>query len=130
MPVICRPRSVLSTGEGFRADMALNLDSKVMIDEYTSVIDRNVAMAASNGIQKYIRRKGFKNVILCGCHYDVIPYVKPDILIDLQKGVVYDFRDKDTRERLLKKALTSPSTKLREPGSEGSGKRYSLHITI
>ena len=130
MPVICRPRSVLSTGEGFRADMALNLGDRVMVDEYTSVIDRNVAMAASNGIQKYIRRKGFKNVILCGCHYDVIPYVKPDILIDLQKGVVYDFRDKDTRERLLKKALTSPSTKSKELRSERSGKRYSLRITI
>ena len=129
MPVLCRPRNVLSTGEGFRADMALNLGDMVMIDEYTSVINREVAKSASNGIQKYIRAKGFKNVILCGCHYDVIPYVKPDILIDLQKGKVYDLRDRDTRERFLKKASTSPSSESRGSRSERSGK-FSLHITI
>lgn len=129
MPILCRPRRVLSTGEGFRADMALNLDTGVMIDEYTSVINREVACSASNGIQKYIRKMDFKNVILCGCHYDVIPYVKPDILIDLQTEKVYDLRDKGMRERLLKKALTSPSSKCAETGRKRSG-GYSLRITI
>ena len=129
MPILCRPRNVLSTGEGFRADMALNLESNVMIDEYTSVINREVACSASNGIQKYIRRMGFKNVILCGCHYDVIEYLKPDIIIDLATEKVYDLRDSKLRDSLLKKALTSPSKKCQGSRSERSGK-YSLRITI
>lgn len=129
MPVIVRPRNVLSTGEGFRADMALNLESKVMIDEYTSVINREVAKSASNGIQKHIRRNGMKNVVLCGCHYDVIEYLKPDIIIDLETEKVYDLRNQKLREKLLKKALTSPSEKSTGRRSERSGK-FLLRITI
>ena len=123
-PTWCKPRNVLSTGEGFRADMALNLESKVMIDEYTSVINREVACSASYGIQKHIRAKGYKNVILCGCHKDIVEYLKPDILIDLETEKVYDLRG-----FCLGKASTSPSSKLSRSGSERSG-TYSLRITI
>ena len=129
MPVVVRPRNVLSTGEGFRADMALNLESRVMIDEYTSVINREVAKSASNGIQKHIRKNGMRNVILCGCHYDIIEYLKPDILIDLETEKVYDLRNQKLRDKLLKKALTSPSSKSTGRRSERSGK-FSLRITI
>lgn len=124
IPKWCRHRSVLSTGEGFRADLALNLESKVMIDEYTSVVNRECAMSASNSVQKYIRKKGLKKVIFCGCHYDIIPMLKPDILIDLNTEKVYDLRG-----YRLGKASTSPSSKSTERGRERSG-RYSLHITI
>ena len=125
IPKWCRPRSVLSTGEGFRADLALNLESKVMIDEYTSVVNRECAMSASNSVQKYIRRNGLKNVIFCGCHYDIIPMLKPDILIDLESEKVYDLRG-----FRLGKASTSPSSEsTSRSGSERSGK-YSLRITI
>ena len=123
-PLWCRPRRVLSTGEGFRADMALNLESNVMIDEYTSVINREVAKSASFSIGKFIRKKGYKNVILCGCHKDIVEYLKPDILVDLETGKVYDLRG-----FRLGKALTSPSSKFTETRSERSGK-YSLRITI
>ena len=120
-----RPRNVLSTGEGFRADLALNLESKVMIDEYTSVVNRECAMSASNSVQKYIRKNGLKNVIFCGCHYDIIPMLKPDILVDLNTGKVYDLRG-----FRLGKASTSPSSELTSrSGSERSGK-YLLRITI
>ena len=124
IPKWCRPRKVLSTGEGFRADLALNLESKVMIDEYTSVVNRECAMSASNSVQKYIRRNGLKNVIFCGCHYDIIPMLKPDILIDANTGKVYDLRG-----FRLGKASTSPSSKFAGTRSERSGK-YSLRITI
>lgn len=123
-PVWVRPRNVLSTGEGFRADLALNLEDMVMFDEYTSVVDRPTACSASYGIQKYIRDNGLKNVILCGCHKDIIPYLKPDILIDLETEKVYDLRG-----YCLGKASTSPSNKSTERRSERSGK-YLLHITI
>lgn len=123
-PTYCRPRNVLSTGEGFRADMALNLESKVMVDEYTSVVNRETARAASYGIQGHIREKGYKNVILCGCHDDIVEYLKPDILIDLESEKVYDLRG-----FCLGKTLTSPSSKSTERRSERSGK-FSLRITI
>lgn len=124
IPKWCRPRKVLSTGEGFRADLALNLESKVMIDEYTSVVNRECAMSASNSVQKYIRRNGLKNVVFCGCHYDIIPMLKPDILIDLNTEKVYDLRG-----YCLGKTSTSPSSKSTERRSERSG-RYLLRITI
>ena len=123
-PTYCRPRNVLSTGEGFRADMALNLESKVMVDEYTSVVNRETARAASYGIQGHIREKGYKNVILCGCHDDIVEYLKPDILVDLESEKVYDLRG-----FCLGKPLTSPSSKSTEQRSERSGK-FSLRITI
>ena len=120
-----RPRNVLSTGEGFRADLALNLESKVMIDEYTSVVNRECAMSASHSVQKYIRKNNLKHIIFCGCHYDIIPMLKPDILVDLNTEKVYDLRG-----FRLGKASTSPSSEsTSRSGSERSGK-YSLRITI
>lgn len=123
-PTYCRPRNVLSTGEGFRADLALNLEDNVMIDEYTSVVNREVAMSASYGIQNYIRQKGYKNVVLCGCHNDIVEYLKPDILIDIEEEKVYDLRG-----FCLGKTLTSPSNKSTERRRERSGE-HSLRITI
>ena len=94
MPVWCRPRYVLSVGEGFRADLALNLQEFSVFDEFTSTIDRNVAKSTCNGIQKYIRKNDLKNIVFCSCHKDFIPYLKPDIVIDIDDETVYDCRGK------------------------------------
>ena len=82
----------MSVGEGFRADVALNLNSYTLFDEFTSTIDRNVAKATSNGLQKYIRRNGLDHIVFCSCHKDYIPYLKPDIVIDLDEEKVFDCR--------------------------------------
>lgn len=92
IPTWCRPRRVLSVGEGFRADVALNLESYSVFDEFTSTIDRNVAKSTCNGLQKYIRRMGLTNIVFCSCHKDYIPFLKPDIVIDLDDEKVYDCR--------------------------------------
>ena len=92
MPVWCRPRKVLSVGEGFRADMALNLESHTIFDEFTSTIDRNVAKSTCNGIHRFIMENKLDHVIFCSCHKDYIPYLKPDIVIDLDNECVYDCR--------------------------------------
>ena len=92
MPVWCRPRNVLSIGEGFRADLALNIDNYTIFDEFTSTIDRNVAKSTCNSISKYIRKNNLHNVVFCSCHNDYIPYLKPDIVIDLNEEAVYDCR--------------------------------------
>ncbi len=100
IPVWCRPRNVLSIGEGFRADVALNLNSYTIFDEFTSTIDRNVAKSTCNGIQKYIRKNGLHNIIFCSCHKDYIPFVKPDIVVDLDEEKVFDCRGKSLGESL------------------------------
>lgn len=100
MPVWCRPRRVLSVGEGFRADLALNLDSYKIFDEFTSTIDRNVAKSTCNGIQRYIRNNDIHNIVFCSCHKDYIPFLKPDIVIDLDEEKVFDCRGKRLGETL------------------------------
>ena len=62
----------LSTGQKFRAQMAMALKSGAVVDEFTSVIDRNVAKALSNSIRKYVDRKSLKNIVLVGCHLSLI----------------------------------------------------------
>lgn len=92
IPVWCRPRNVLSVGEGFRADVALNLNNYTIFDEFTSTIDRNVAKSTCNGVQKYIRKNNLHNIIFCSCHKDYIPFIKPDIVVDLDEEKVFDCR--------------------------------------
>lgn len=105
MPVWCRPRRVLSVGEGFRADLALNLGSYKIFDEFTSTIDRNVAKSTCNGIQRYIRNNNIHNIIFCSCHKDFIPFLKPDIVIDLDEEKVFDCRGKCLGETLRYKSM-------------------------
>jgi ABC-type ATPase with predicted acetyltransferase domain len=100
MPVWCRPRRVLSVGEGFRADLALNMDSYKIFDEFTSTIDRNVAKSTCNGIQRYIRKNNIHNIVFCSCHKDYISFLKPDIVIDLDEEKVFDCRGKRLGETL------------------------------
>ena len=110
LPVWCRPRNVLSVGEGFRADTALNLNSYTIFDEFTSTIDRNVAKSICNGLQKYIRKNDLTNMVFCSCHKDYIPYLQPDIVIDIDDGYVYDCRGADLKKALLSKC-TAQTTK-------------------
>lgn len=105
MPVWCRPRRVLSVGEGFRADLALNMGSYKIFDEFTSTIDRNVAKSTCNGIQRYIRKNNIHNTIFCSCHKDYIPFLKPDIVIDLDEEKVFDCRGKCLGETLRYKSM-------------------------
>ena len=64
----------------------------IFVDEYTSVVDRNVAMAMSNALQKYIR-KNKKRIILATCHYDIFEWLRPDWIYDLNKGGVLEKGD-------------------------------------
>jgi len=106
MPVWCRPRKVLSVGEGFRADLALNIESEVVFDEFTSTIDRNVAKSTANSIKKFIQTEKLKNVVFCSCHNDYIPYLNPDIVIDLDEEKVFDCRGIELGEQLHYKSTS------------------------
>ena len=90
VPTWIRPFNVLSNGEQYRASLAKAVsdakdDEIIFVDEYTSVVDRNVAMSMSNALQKYIRRAN-KKIILATCHYDIFEWLRPDWIYDLNKG--------------------------------------------
>lgn len=92
IPTWCKPRNVLSVGEGFRADIARKLKDNCVIDEFTSNVDRNVALSCAASISKYIRQKNLKKCVFVSCHKDFIDTLCPDYVIDLDDQCVYDTR--------------------------------------
>lgn len=86
IPAWLRPYKVLSTGERFRVDVARRMveapeGATIIIDEFTSVVDRQVARIASHAIQKSIRRNKQK-FVAASCHYDIIEWLQPDWVLE------------------------------------------------
>ena len=86
IPSWYKPYEVLSNGEKFRADLARKLKTGAVIDEYTSVVDRNVAKAASVALSKFIKNNDIENVVLSTCHYDIIDWLEPDWVLNTDTG--------------------------------------------
>lgn len=80
-PSWLKPYSVLSNGEKMRCDLARAMleagDKLVVFDEFTSVVNREVAKTASFAIQKAVRRRG-GHFIAVSCHEDVTEWLMPD----------------------------------------------------
>ena len=83
----CKPYHVLSGGERFRADLAralLDGEGLVAFDEYTSVVDRQVAKVGSAAVAKAIRSGRIKRrFVAVTCHYDVVEWLSPDWVLDM-----------------------------------------------
>ena len=86
VPSWVKPRHVLSNGEGFRADLARRIRSNSVVDEFTSVVDRTTAKAASVGLRRLIDRYKYTGVVLSSCHYDIIEWLQPDWVFDTTQG--------------------------------------------
>jgi GNAT superfamily N-acetyltransferase len=89
VPAWLRPFRVLSNGEKFRAGLARLLAAPPdvsIVDEFTSVIDRDVAQAASMAFAKALRRHASARAVLVSCHYDIIEWLQPDWLLDTATG--------------------------------------------
>lgn len=87
-PTWLRSYATLSTGEKFRADTArliLEHPSLVVVDEFTSVVDRTVAKIASCAIAKTVRKRDQKFVAV-SCHYDIIDWLQPDWIYEPHSG--------------------------------------------
>jgi ABC-type ATPase with predicted acetyltransferase domain len=70
----------LSQGEKMRVDIAraLCLDRDLIVfDEFTSVVDREIAKVSAFAIAKAVRRSK-KQFIAVTCHYDVVDWLEPD----------------------------------------------------
>lgn len=93
VPSWLRPFSKLSNGEQYRAILAYLVatsgDSCILVDEFTSVVNRDVAKSMSFTLQKYLRKHN-KRIILASCHYDILDWLQPDWTCDLQKGGVLE----------------------------------------
>ncbi|WP_353077377.1 GNAT family N-acetyltransferase [Flavobacterium sp.] len=90
VPTWLRPFNTLSNGEQYRANLAYIVGSAkenevILIDEYTSVVDRDVAKAMSNALQKYIRKTN-KKIVLASCHFDIMEWLQPDWIYSPSKG--------------------------------------------
>lgn len=78
IPTWLKPYNVLSNGEKFRANMSRLLKDNAIIDEFTSVVNRECAVSCSCSIAKYIRNNNLHNVVFASCHDDIIEYLEPD----------------------------------------------------
>jgi len=114
-PSWVKPYQVLSCGEQFRCDLARALSNAdfglrnaggnksqsshsairnpqsalplVVFDEFTSVVDRNVAKACSTAIAKGIRRGNIPcRFMAVTCHYDVAEWLEADWVLDMATG--------------------------------------------
>ncbi|MBY0562454.1 GNAT family N-acetyltransferase [Hyphomicrobium sp.] len=75
-----RPFHVLSNGEQFRVTVARAIAEStgvIAIDEFTSVVDRQVAKVASHTVQKTVRKEN-RQLIAISCHYDIVEWLQPD----------------------------------------------------
>lgn len=114
-PSWVKPYRVLSCGERFRCDLARALAGRgavtsrddvsrdpggeraagasrlaiVAFDEFTSVVDRNVARACSMAIAKGIRRGSIPcRFVAVTCHYDVADWLEADWVLDMATGLL------------------------------------------
>lgn len=83
VPSWLKPYSVLSNGEKMRVDLARALleQDTVCFDEFTSVVDRQVAQTMCIATNKAIKRTD-KQFIAVTCHYDVLEWLDADWIFD------------------------------------------------
>ncbi len=88
VPTWLRPYRVLSNGEKFRADLARVIAERpdsIVIDEFTSVVDRQIARFGALAFAKSWKR-GVGKCVLLSCHYDIIDWLEPDWVFDTGTG--------------------------------------------
>jgi ABC-type iron transport system FetAB ATPase subunit len=86
----------LSTGERHRAEVAINLRSGGVIDEFTSVVDRDVAKSLCHSISRYIKNSDIEQMIFVTPHRDVETWLEPDWIIDTDAGIFRTVGEKNT----------------------------------
>ncbi len=81
-----KPYAALSVGQQFRCNLAraiLTPANVVAFDEFTSVVDRQVAQFGSAAVAKAIRAGSpAARFVAVTCHYDVLAWLQPDWVLD------------------------------------------------
>jgi energy-coupling factor transporter ATP-binding protein EcfA2 len=81
-PAWLRPFAVLSTGQQFRVGLARLLAAAeagqvIVVDEFTSTVDRTVAQVGSAALARTVRRRK-QQFVAVTCHEDVEAWLQPD----------------------------------------------------
>jgi len=102
VPSWLKPYSVLSNGEQMRVRLAKALlgDNKVCFDEFTSVVDRNVAKTLSMALKKCMTHYPKKQFIAVSCHKDIIEWLQPDWILDTDTMQTSFYVAQDPKENL------------------------------
>ena len=87
VPTWLRKPQELSNGERARLDIAKAIydanGGVVVLDEYTSVVNRAAAKSMSHALQRYARQKGLK-IIIASCHFDIVEWLQADYMFNLE----------------------------------------------
>ncbi|KDR31546.1 ABC transporter ATP-binding protein [Caballeronia zhejiangensis] len=88
VPTWLRPYQVLSNGERFRAMLArlvCEAPTLAVVDEFSSVVDRQIARIGAGAFAKAWRRTSGR-VVLLSCHHDILDWLQPDWVFDTGRG--------------------------------------------
>ncbi len=74
---------ILSNGQKMRFDLAYQIMTQdfICFDEFTSVVDRNVAYTICKIVNKIIK-KANKKMVVISCHSDILEWIEYDWVID------------------------------------------------
>lgn len=84
VPSWLKPFSVLSNGEKMRVELANRLlrNELSIFDEFTSVVDRNVAKTMCIATKNTMQKMPNKKLVVVSCHYDILEWLQPDWVFD------------------------------------------------
>ena len=90
VPAWLRPFPVLSVGEKFRAGVARVIadpPQRIVIDEFTSALDRQIAKFGALAFAKAWRRlTDGQQCLILTCHRDILDWIQPDWVFDTATG--------------------------------------------
>jgi len=96
IPAWFRAPGTLSNGEYHRFEIAVGLDQgHCIIDEFTSVVDRDTAKSLALSVRKYFDRNPGV-LYIASCHRDIIDWLDPEWVYDT------DLQKLDNRRSLLR----------------------------
>lgn len=92
---------VLSNGEKMRVDLARSIleDKDVIVfDEFTSVVNREVAKTTSFAISKAVKKQN-KKFVAVACHKDIVEWLEPDWIYDTDEKRFFIVRESSTAQK-------------------------------
>lgn len=90
VPTWLRKPNQLSNGEKARLDICWHINQSlvmgepIIIDEYSSVVNRDTAKSLSFALQRYLRTHNMK-AIIASCHFDLMEWLQPDLVFNINK---------------------------------------------
>jgi len=113
-PSWLKPYSVLSNGEKMRCDLAnciLQEKEIIIFDEFTSVVNREVAKTGSYAISKAVKKLN-KKFIAVACHSDIIEWLEPDWIYNTDEQRFF-FAKENTNDQKLSWKYTGLGMKIK-----------------